>query len=127
MSGSSIEGTGDEVTDVKRMRLRYAGTCRLCGAQLPAGLLAVYERTTKSVRCLDGPAPAPAPAGTVGPVGSVQSEALLAGPVPPGISAPGQAADGDPGVAGASARREFERRRAGREAQIRTKHPRLGG
>ena len=149
MSGSSIDGIGDEVTDIKRIRLRYVGTCRLCGAQLPAGLLAVYERTTKSVRCVDCPAtapaaagtvgpvgsvqsgallagPVPAAAGTVGPVGSVQSGALLAGPVPPGISAPGQEGE-DPGVAGASARREFERRRAGREARIRTKHPRLGG
>ncbi len=31
------------------------------------------------------------------------------------------------GVAGASARREFERRRANREQRIRTAHPRLGG
>jgi hypothetical protein len=33
----------------------------------------------------------------------------------------------DPGTAGASARREFERRRANREERIRTEHPRLGG
>lgn len=31
------------------------------------------------------------------------------------------------GTAGASARREFERRRSAREARIRTTHPRLGG
>ncbi len=33
----------------------------------------------------------------------------------------------DPGVPGASARREFERRRAAREDRIRSKHPKLGG
>jgi len=33
----------------------------------------------------------------------------------------------DPGTAGASARREFERRKAAREARIRAKYPKLGG
>ncbi|HET7740090.1 MAG TPA: nuclease-related domain-containing protein, partial [Mycobacterium sp.] len=33
----------------------------------------------------------------------------------------------DPGTAGASARREFERRKAAREARIWAKHPKLGG
>ncbi|WP_242525967.1 nuclease-related domain-containing protein [Phycicoccus sp. DTK01] len=33
----------------------------------------------------------------------------------------------DSGVAGASARREFERRKAKREERIRTRHPKLGG
>ena len=36
----------------KTMRLRYAGACRLCGAQLCAGELGVYERATKTVRCV---------------------------------------------------------------------------
>lgn len=34
------------------MRLRYAGSCRLCGDALPAGWEAVYERATKTVRCV---------------------------------------------------------------------------
>ena len=38
--------------DEKRMRLRYAGVCRICGTELPARAEAVYERTTKTVRCL---------------------------------------------------------------------------
>ena len=33
----------------------------------------------------------------------------------------------EPGTAGASARREFERRKAKREERIRAKHPKLGG
>lgn len=56
------------------MRLRYAGTCRVCGVEVAARTEAVEE-----------------------------------------------------GVAGASARREFERRQATREARIRTAHPKLGG
>lgn len=37
------------------MRLRYDGSCRLCGATLPAGREAVYERATKTVRCVACP------------------------------------------------------------------------
>lgn len=80
--------------DDKRMRLRYAGTCRLCTRELPAGADAVYERGSKTVRCVDCAA---------------------------------EAADSDPGLAGASARREYERRRDDREQRIRTSHPKLGG
>ena len=38
---------------MKRMKLRYAGTCTQCGRPLPAGLEAIYDRTTKTVRCLE--------------------------------------------------------------------------
>ena len=34
------------------MRLRYAGACRLCGTGLAARTEAIYERSTKTVRCL---------------------------------------------------------------------------
>lgn len=80
--------------DDKRMRLRYAGTCRLCERDLPAGADAVYERASKTVRC-------------------VECEA--------------RETFDDPGVAGASARREYERRRDRREQRIRTDHPKIGG
>lgn len=80
--------------DDKRMRLRYAGTCRLCDRSLDAGADAVYERGSKTVRCVD-----------------CAIEALDAGP----------------GAAGASARREYERRKEGREKRIRESHPKLGG
>lgn len=78
----------------KRRRLRYAATCRLCRALLSAGADAVYERTTKTVRC-------------------VECRADLNSP--------------EPGVAGASARREFERRKNNRETRIRATHPKIGG
>ena len=87
--------------DEKRMRLRYAGACRVCDVALPAKTEAIYERSTKTVRCLHHDA-----------VGC-------------------RRADGretiDPGTPGGSARREFERREQNRERRIREKHPRLGG
>lgn len=92
------------------MRLRYAGTCRICGTPLKARTEAIYERPTKTVRCLDC-----APVADVSPTGPETSQPdPEIGPV-------------DPGRAGASARREHERRRAKRESRIRAKHPRLGG
>jgi hypothetical protein len=85
-----------EQPDEKRMRLRYAGTCRICGVPLEARSEAVYERATKTVRCVACP--------------------------------PATGADAvDPGTAGASARREHQRRHAKREARVRAKHPKLGG
>lgn len=86
----------------KRMRLRYAGTCRDCGAALPAGTDAIYDRNTKSVRCATRDHLA------------TTDEASL-------VEFAGR------GTAGTSARREFERRKATREERIRTNHPKLGG
>ena len=76
------------------MRLRYAGACRLCGTPLPAGTDAIYERESKTVRC---------------------------------VTCSVTPAEPDTGVAGASARREHERRKDAREQRIRTNHPKLGG
>lgn len=91
------------------MRLRYAGTCRVCGAGIQERTQAVYERKTKTVRCLShdmSPSLESSPATDPGPV---TVEVV------------------DPGTAGASARHEFERRQAKREQRIRTQYPRLGG
>ena len=81
-------------TDDKRMKLRYAGICRVCEMALPAGTDAVYERGLKTVRC-------------------VQCEPA--------------ATESVRDVAGASARREHERRKSAREQRIRANHPKLGG
>lgn len=97
-----------EQTGEKRMRLRYAGTCRVCSAALDARTEAVYEREAKTVRCLDCSPAAEA------------AEPGLDHAAPP----PQQV---DSGTAGASARREYERRRTKREERIRARHPRLGG
>jgi hypothetical protein len=96
-----------DAADDKTMRLRYAGTCRLCGASLEKGALAVYERGTKTVRCVAGESSTPVE--------------------PPGQSPMIGTAELGPGVAGGSALREYERRRTKREERIRAKHPKLGG
>lgn len=89
--------------DDKRMRLRYAGTCRLCGRAHDAGADAIYERTLKTIRCVEC-----AP-------GLVD---VLTVDVP--------ILEGSNDGAGASARREYERRRDAREQRIRAEHPKLG-
>jgi hypothetical protein len=100
--------TLDAGRDQKRMRLRYPGTCRICGAPLPAGSEAVYERNTKTVRCVECPSAAQESA----------ADDAAASPVP----GPPEA-----DTAGASARREYERRATSREQRVRTAHPRIGG
>ena len=43
----------EDPSEAKQMRLRYAGTCTVCAAALPARTAAIYDRRTKTVRCLD--------------------------------------------------------------------------
>jgi hypothetical protein len=86
----------DADPDEKRVRLRYAGTCRVCGAHLPARTEAVYERTTRTVRCVEHLDDAP-------PFDTVI----------------------DVGTPGSSARQEFERRHRLREERVRADHPKL--
>lgn len=83
------------------MRLRYSGTCRVCSVELPAKTEAIYERASKTVRCITH---------------DTEPDAS------PDMSQPV-----DTGRPGASARREFERRKAKREERTRAKHPTLGG
>lgn len=100
--------------DVKVMRLRYAGTCCLCGVGLDAGTRASYDRSAKTVACLTCPG---------GSVVTVETDdAATTSSVPEPRPAPVET-----GAAGASARREYERRAAKRETRIREAHPRLGG
>ncbi|KJK12975.1 NERD domain protein [Terrabacter sp. 28] len=91
------------------MRLRYAGVCRVCGADLPAKAQAVYERTSKTVRCVAHDEGSPTPAPTAAALEPLDVDEV------------------ESGTAGASARREFERRKAKREERIRANHPKLGG
>lgn len=92
---------GEPVPDEKRMRLRYSGTCRVCSVELAAKAEAIYERSSKTVRCITH---------------DTASDA-----------SPTEVRAVDAGSPGASARREFERRKAKREERTRTKHPKLGG
>jgi hypothetical protein len=77
-------------------KVKHDGVCSRCGIALPAGEVAVYDRPTRSIHCVVCP-----------PEG--------AGLGPPPI---------DAGVPGASARREYERRRTARQDRIRA---RFGG
>ena len=81
------------------MRLRYAGTCRACGAELAAGATAVYDSAAKNVQCVECPTAA-----------STKVDEPVFG-----------------GVAGASAQREYDRRALKRETRIRESHPVIGG
>lgn len=75
----------DAPSEDKRMKLRYAGVCRQCGTELPARADAIYERSTKTVRCVECPAE----------------------PVVTEVEAPApESLAEDVGVAGSSARRE---------------------
>lgn len=109
-SGMTVNGEYAPVP----MRLRYAGTCRSCAAALPAGTMAVYDRSRKTVLC-SGCSAEPAAEVEASGSGTAVDDALQAEPE---IFA---------GVAGASAKREFERRSAKREARIREAHPKIGG
>lgn len=96
----------------KRMKLRFAGVCRLCGTDLPARADAIYERTTKTVRCVE----CPTGSGVLTPDAEDVPE-----------ESPVAAAVEDAGLAGSSARREYERRKARDEERLRQKWGKLGG
>src|SRR4051812_33461726 len=100
------------------MKLRYAGSCRICGVALAAGETAIYHREPKQVECLtcfgDGAAtgqreeattaaampalPAEDPSTRDAVEDVTRAVVSERGVTPP------------PGTAGASARREHERR-----------------
>ena len=109
--------------DGKQMKLRYAGTCRLCSADLPARTEAIYEPSTKTVRCLACSATVAAPS-IVDEVVPISTPSV----VEEVAQQPSRNPDPiDPGTPGASARREYERRQAARETRIRGKYGKLGG
>ena len=113
----------DDAATTKRMKLRYAGVCRGCGFKIPAGALAVYDKVAKNVTCLscaDGTPVAPA---TAHPAVALSSEPVSLDEQEVVV-----------GVAGASARREYERRKGNDERhaaewkeRVHAKHPVLGG
>jgi hypothetical protein len=85
------------------IRLRYAGTCRLCNARLPVGVRAWHDPATRTVVCGDCASP----------------EVLH--------EIPQAALRIDAGTPGASARRLHQVRRLRRERRTRDAHPWLGG
>ncbi len=104
MSDQATESVSD-----KQMKLRYAGVCRLCGRELAARSEAIYERLTKTVRCVVCPHSSADPADMPEADSSVLDTTA------------------EQGNAGASARREYERRKAKDEDRLRQRWGKLGG
>lgn len=103
-----------------RKRLRYAGRCKACGSAISAGILAVYDRESKTVTCVEcSTQPAPVAESAVE---DFPPEALL-------MTEPEQVTERfrvDTGTAGASAKRQNERLKDKRATRIHDKHPHLG-
>lgn len=91
----------------RRLKLRRADQCTVCGTALPAATVAFWNADAKTVTCL-GCLSDP----------DVRENA---------VEAERGAAALDRGVPGASARRRYERLHAGREQRARDKFGRLGG
>ena len=82
----------------RRLKLRRSDTCAICTRSLSAGEMAIWDSARRHARCL-----------------GCEPES------PPSPS------DASVSEAGASARREYERRRANREARVRERFGPLGG
>lgn len=123
-----------DASGARRMRLRYAGRCRVCSTDLAVGTTAQYDPAARAVTCLTcseaspavpaaglpaSPAQAPPPVGAAAGAMDADAEVVAVDPV---LDEPAVL-----GTAGASARREHERRKAKRENRIREAHPHLGG
>ena len=93
--------TGRGVSDVKVMRLRYAGRCA-CGTELAQGERAAYDRAARRVLCL------PCHEGTSAPAAAPPPQEPQEIAVEPRTL--------DVGVAGGGALREYQRRAAKDEA-----------
>lgn len=99
----------------KRLALRRPDRCTVCAADPPAGTVAVWDSTARTVTC-QGCADQPHRTGV--------DESAPADLDP--IAEP-VLADLDRGQPGRSLAREYERRRAARERRTRERHPRIGG
>jgi predicted RNA-binding Zn-ribbon protein involved in translation (DUF1610 family) len=109
----------------KEMSLRYPGRCRSCGTQIAARERAVYFRDSKSVACLDC-SHAREATGSAAAAWEDRSQPTVPGHVDATQPSPDESVI-DGGSAGASAQREYERRKSKREQRVRTAHPRIGG
>jgi hypothetical protein len=97
------------------MSLRRDGLCCRCDTALPRGTSAYWDADGRTVTCLD----------CLG-APSVEAVALPRPPVRV-LSERSRGPELDRGRPGASAAREYRRRRANREARVRGRHPLLGG
>lgn len=82
MSASNVPEAGKPNGSSRHLSLRYDGVCTHCQKSLPKGTQALYDFSTRKVRCI------------------------------------ACSAVDDPGTPGASSQREYERRKAAREARV---------
>lgn len=94
----------------RRISLRYPGVCRFCDRELPVRTDAIYDWSTKTLRCIGCSA---------GHRDSVQGSVAR--------SLPHATLPSSSGVAGSSARRVYEQRKANDEERLRQRWGRLGG
>ena len=108
--------------------VRFDGSCAGCTAPIAAGSKAWWDKPAKAMKCdsCHGAAPVAVPPMTV-----VAEPGSSLVPPPADVAAAAEAEPPAPAparsIAGGSALREFERRKAQREDRIRSRHPRLGG
>lgn len=122
MSGEA----GATVPEGKRMRLRYAGVCRECGTCIDAGTQAFYNRDSKTVSCVECDEGSIARPSVKSPEADSGLTAVVADPSKVDAE-PAERPPFSEGEAGASARKEFERRHEVREKRVRERFPRAGG
>ena len=115
--------SGDAALTPKKMILRYAGRCRLCAAEIAAGTMAMSEPETKTVACL---VCAPEPPSAVPEIAAPPKAAPLDAAHPGTPESRSEPVETFAGTAGASAKREYQRRKDKRETRIREAHLYLG-
>jgi hypothetical protein len=99
------------------MQLHRPDICRSCGSSIAAGTRAYWDAKRRTVTCL-----------RCYRTGSSGTRRPRTPPLRAGAAAEAPRASGlDRGLPGASARREYLRRRSNREARIRKRHPWIGG
>jgi Nuclease-related domain len=108
------------------MKLRRDDVCCRCRIALPKGTRAYWGAEARTVACL-GCLDASSGTGRRSPHSPGDAERAPARErEPANVSDLTSASEPDRGRAGASAAREYSRRRAGREARVRRQHPRIG-
>lgn len=101
---------------VKRMKLRYAGSCARCGTPIEAGMTADYDRASKTVACVECPARCALPE-------RAEASAAPRHAITPDLPLELEVVDG---TAGGSATREFDRRHDARQQRVQANHPKIG-
>ena len=107
------------------LKLRWPAHCSVCSCALPAGTRARWDFDTRAVTCLACVARSLSAEATDPSAEAADLSAMAADPVP-ALSDNRHEAPLDPGRPGASATREYHRRRGNREARVRRRHPYLG-